>query len=206
MTRLFYLAIVCLLLTSCSKKDTHPNTVNINGTYYPTTKIGNQTWTTVNYNGSGGLERDSTMNNPVYGKFYNYNDVMAIKVPKGWRLPTKGDYVKLLNGQGIILQGRDFNSKDTLGFNLIAKTTWKFKSGNNQSGFNAVAAGWPVVGGPTDDRGLFAIFATSTLNDDGTDLISLIFHNVGADVFMSFESFLDIGGQQYANVRFVKDN
>src|SRR5688500_1131369 len=96
--------------TSCSKNnDPTPeesNTVEIAGTTYQTVKIGTQTWTTVNYNGTGGVNYNDGANDPTYGKLYSFQEVKAISgLPSGWRVPTEDDVKKLLSVVGTKLDG-----------------------------------------------------------------------------------------------------
>lgn len=66
------------------------NVININDTNYATVKIGTQT--SVNYNGPGGENYNRNLDNdPVTGKFYSLTQAMAITLPAGWRLPTRGN-------------------------------------------------------------------------------------------------------------------
>jgi uncharacterized protein (TIGR02145 family) len=154
MKKLLILTLVAsATLFSCSKSsNTKPqstNTVTINGTAYNTVTIGTQTWTTVNYNGAGGVNyNNSTTNNPTYGKLYTLAEAEAITVPTGWSLPTQNDYTTLLA------------SSSTLG--LMAKTSWTTSEGTNASSFNALAVGYynqsSFYGAGTD-----AVFLTSSI-------------------------------------------
>lgn len=130
---------------SCSKKnnDQPSNTVTINGTDYKTVTIGSQTWTAVNYNGSGGTNyNNSSTNNPTYGKLYTLAEAKAIALPKGWRLPTKGDIEKLLTGLGATgTSDVGVDGGGTVAIKLKSKSDWTPKQGNNSSGFNAYPAG-----------------------------------------------------------------
>ncbi|HEY8929091.1 MAG TPA: FISUMP domain-containing protein [Mucilaginibacter sp.] len=95
-----------ITFVSCSKKsDTRPNdnSVTINGTNYSVVAIGGQTWTSVNYNGEGGINyNNGSINNAADGKLYTIAEAQAIKLPKGWRLPTRDDFNKLLVSIGAV--------------------------------------------------------------------------------------------------------
>jgi uncharacterized protein (TIGR02145 family) len=136
------------LLASCSKKSsttptTPSNTVTINGTAYSTVTIGTQTWTTVNYNGNGGVNyNNGGTNNPTYGKLYTLAEAQAITLPTGWHLPTQTDISTLLTylgAKGTSEIGVDGDS--TVSIKLKSKTAWTFNEGNNSSGFNAYPVG-----------------------------------------------------------------
>jgi uncharacterized protein (TIGR02145 family) len=118
--------------------------VSINGTDYATTTIGDQTWTAVNYSGTGGLwyMYDSRLD-PIYGKLYTAAEAAAVALPSGWRLPTKADYEKLMryvgtpktNSRGFLYIEGD----ETKG--LKSTTGWE-TPGTNATGFNAVDGGY----------------------------------------------------------------
>src|SRR5580698_8233523 len=134
--------ITGVMLTSCSKKSTPTptqlsNTVTISGTAYTTVVTGTQTWTTVNYNGTGGVNyNNSSTNNPNYGKLYTLAEAQAISLPTGWRLPTQTDATRLLvyaGATGTSNIGADGDS--TVSIKLKSKSAWTLTQGNNNSGF-----------------------------------------------------------------------
>ena len=107
MNRLLSLIVLLtVFLGACSKKNNvaPARSITINSTEYPTVVIDNQTWTSVNYNGPGGINYNNQTNDPVYGKLYSYTEANNIVLPKGWRLPTKSDFEKLLISMGATLQ------------------------------------------------------------------------------------------------------
>jgi len=117
--------------------------VKMGSLYYPTARVGNQEWMTANYAGPGSLKEASK---PHYGTFLEYAELKNVPVPSGWRIPTRQDYEKLLQSQGLTVyawgtDGDDLQSKKLLG-QLMASTGWTKQDGyaNNQSGFNAVPA------------------------------------------------------------------
>ncbi|MBO0952875.1 FISUMP domain-containing protein [Fibrella forsythiae] len=117
--------------------------VKIGVLYYPTVLIGNQEWLATNYAGPGSLKENSK---PEYGTFLEYADLKNVPLPTGWRIPTRQDYVTLLESQGITVydwgtDGDDVTSKRLLG-QLMATDAWTKKDGyaNNLSGFNAIPA------------------------------------------------------------------
>lgn len=117
--------------------------VRIGSLYYPTVTIGGQEWLATNYAGPGSLNE---RNKPQYGTFLEYADLAKIPLPTGWRIPSRQDYIELLESQGLTVydwgtNGEDIPSKRLLG-QLMATDAWKKKDGyaNNKSGFNAMPA------------------------------------------------------------------
>ncbi len=136
-----------LILTSCSKKDDEnpeeTNSVTITGREYSTVTIGNQIWTSVNYNGNGGTNFDNTAtNDATYGKLYTWEEAKAVQLPSGWRLPTKADFETLLLHLGGTKDGNNVvEGNAAVNLKLKSKTGWLLTQGNNSSGFNAFPAG-----------------------------------------------------------------
>jgi len=188
-----------ILLASCSKKaDVTPtqNTdkVTINGSDYATVKIGTQTWTAVNYNGSGGVNYNgSTTNDAVNGKLYTIAEAKAIALPTGWRLPTSDDFTKLYTAQ----------SSDAKA--LMAKTTWATANGTNTSGFNAVAAGY-YSNSKYDGTGTDATFITSStlVQYQGIPASFNIFQENGT-TSATLSDMVKLSTDR-GSLRFVKDN
>lgn len=151
-------------LTACKKndpKDPEPDTpgiVNINGKDYKTVKIGNQTWTAESYAGDGGLAYGPTAK-PEYGKYYTYNEVKAIALPAGWRLPTIDDYKTMGQAHGIVFTPGVQNTEAAK--KLISKTGWKNAAGTNASGLNLFPGNMIYNGQPAPD-GDVAEFWTAT--------------------------------------------
>ncbi|HVV54515.1 MAG TPA: FISUMP domain-containing protein [Mucilaginibacter sp.] len=148
---LFVSVIVTLL--SCSKNNDNPSpnnsastadSVTINGVVYPVVKIGNQSWTAVNYSGPGGVfNTGNTLQTPLDGKLYTPVEAMQISSPAGWRIPTYNDYLNML-----ITRGATKNDDGTYsaGLNvaqsLMSVTGWSEGGGNNYSKFNALPTGF----------------------------------------------------------------
>ena len=154
------LALLCLV--SCKKSSnenddsplltpsidgTKTGAVSINGTIYSTVVIGKKTWTSVNYNGNGGMV-NTKANNQKYGKHYTLKEALAIELPVGWRLPSESDFVDLMRNYDGSYGYSDTATPYTNDFHVIelmSKETW-VNSGNkylptNRSGFNALAGG-----------------------------------------------------------------
>lgn len=115
--------------------------VKIGNLYYPTVMIGNQEWITTNYAGPGSLNE---ANKPQYGTFLELADLAKLSLPAGWRVPSRQDYNRLLDSQGITYtewgtDGDHVPSKRLLG-QLMNPDAWTKKDGyaNNKSGFNAM--------------------------------------------------------------------
>jgi uncharacterized protein (TIGR02145 family) len=149
MKRSILLAVTALTLFSCSKggsndaTPTNPtNTVSINGTDYGTVKIGNKTWTTVNYNGTGGLNYSYGTNDAKYGKLYLLSEAKAISLPTGWRIPTQQDFTDLMGaaGQTTIDKGNTVLSAAS-SIKLRSTSDWNYLAGTNTISFNAYPAG-----------------------------------------------------------------
>jgi uncharacterized protein (TIGR02145 family) len=163
LTLLATAAMLCCL-TACKKndpKDPEPGTpgiVNINGKDYKTVKIGNQTWTAESYAGDGGLAYGPTAK-PEYGKYYTYNEVKAIALPAGWRLPTIDDYKTMGQANGIVFTPGVQNTEAAK--KLISKTGWKNAAGSNASGLNLFPGNMIYNGQPAPD-GDVAEFWTAT--------------------------------------------
>ncbi|WP_025144519.1 FISUMP domain-containing protein [Pedobacter jeongneungensis] len=157
---LILLAFIALI--SCKKSDSNPSelkplppstdgrktgTVNINGIEYSTVVIGNQTWTSVNYNGNGGMVNPKATGDN-YGKHYTYKEAQAITLPNGWRLPSENDFVELMrNYDGTYGYSNTTTpySNDFQVIDLMSKSSWVIQGNKylptNKSGFNAIAAG-----------------------------------------------------------------
>ncbi|GAA4921750.1 FISUMP domain-containing protein [Mucilaginibacter defluvii] len=137
-----------LIIGSCKNDDSKEvipkkdeTAIAIDGKQYPTVKIGTQLWTAVNYEGTGGVKYDQMADMENSGKLYTLNEAKTIKPPTGWRLPTKEDYLNLMNYVGKTSEnsgGIYLQKEDALKF--MATKTW-FTKGINSLGFNAVSTG-----------------------------------------------------------------
>lgn len=179
-------AVSLLTIASCSKSKNEPeqakNEVSINGTVYPTTVIGNQTWTTVNYNGNGGVNYNDGANDPTFGKLYSFQEVKTItNLPTGWRIPTEADVKTLMATVGTKLDGTDVYTDATATQKLMSKTGWSNTAltGNNSTGLNLVPTGYLFVSNATmknySEKGVMASFWTSTTMQSGTYFYPLMF-------------------------------
>lgn len=143
-------------VSGCKKKREHEpvpqptDAIVINDKEYPTVRIGNQEWTALNYSGPGGISYDASGNKPEYGKYYLYEEVTALHLPEGWKLPTKQDYLNLAQHQGIIFTGNRATSQEAIK-KLASSNNWRSIPGTNASGFNAEPAGYCLRNGAPQD-------------------------------------------------------
>ncbi|WP_461450142.1 FISUMP domain-containing protein [Mucilaginibacter sp.] len=134
------------LFYSCSKSSsTKPTIPSTTATITDTVVIGNQTWTSVNYNGSGGVNyNNSSTNDPTYGKLYTLAEAKAIVLPKGWHLPSTDDFNTLMKNLGVTLQDGNgyYQPSQTVTLQLMSTSKWTLQSGGNNTGFSAYPAGF----------------------------------------------------------------
>ncbi|HAL83863.1 MAG TPA: hypothetical protein DCO83_17795 [Mucilaginibacter sp.] len=207
---LFPLFIITVIFTACSKKSNvvaPTNMVYINGNDYSTVVIGNQTWTSVNYNGAGGVNyNNQATNNPADGKLYTLAEVNAIPLTGNWRLPTEDDYNNLLSSIGVPEPAKGSNSSTEASgapvYALMSKTSWTKGGGTNTSGFNATGVGY-YHSGIYDSAGITTVFFTSS-NYNGTPLSFAV--QQANTVYNAYISNLVVSSTDRASVRFVKDN
>jgi uncharacterized protein (TIGR02145 family) len=214
MKRILYAALTFItFFTACSKKNdanpdsnTSSNTVTISGTKYSTVVIGDQTWTSVNYNGPGGVDYNSSPNNSTYGKLYTFAEAKGIALPAGWRLPTKDDFNNFppLVG-GVLLNGGVYLVTGNGPLKLMSKTGWTSMNGTNDLGFNAFPAGFYNEDKPEQfsELGVSAVFISSTLSvEGGTNPDAFV---IGPTVAQLTDGIF-LYPEDRASVRFVKDN
>lgn len=230
------LSVLSLIVASCSKSrdDAKPDSekqqtkITINGTVYATTIIGSQTWTTVNYNGSGGVNYNDDSNDATYGKLYSYNEVKALTgLPTGWRVPTEADVKALLATVGTKLDGSKMYIDAAASQKLMSTTGWTSSSmaGTNSTGLNLVPTGYLFMSSASSksysNKGMLASFWTSSNVQDGTDSSPLLFE-VSSNSYDSNDQAVGLRGSIYnttasgdgsssfpaekRSIRFVKDN
>lgn len=220
---LLYLCIV-LAMVACKKKDKDPEPqkqgVTINGGFYTTVKIGNQLWTSVNYNGAGGVNYNNGSNDAAYGKYYTRQEAQAIVLQDGWRLPSKADFDKLVSSFPTqTINGYTALTSESLK-QILSSSGWDI-NGNNASGFNALPAGIVYIDAGGNNifryRGIEAQFVSSTnemVTGGGTTKEATWTLYLHSEVITGQNPFTDfIGGVSGVSnsdsyrysVRFVKD-
>ena len=135
------------IVAGCKKnKDNVPvpqnaNPVLIGNKEYPTVLIGKQVWTTLNYSGPGGISYDTSDNKPEYGKYYLFEEITAIDLPKGWKIPSRQDYLALAQHQGVNFTGTRAVNQEAIK-KLVSRNNWRLIPGTNASGFDAQPGGY----------------------------------------------------------------
>jgi uncharacterized protein (TIGR02145 family) len=223
--------LAILAFTSC-KKDNNKSTqttttTNQTITITDSVKIGSLWWTTVNYNGTGGVNYgDSTKNVPTHGKLYTIAEASKIKLPGGWRLPTVDDYNTLIktidpstnakDAQGNYIGGQDDAAL------LMSTSLWIKNFGTNASGFNAIPVGIDYDNGNAFGEGLgsgsylVAGFLTQS------QFMNAVNGHVGHAEFFIYQDYITpssltqtvitsldadgTNGQGRASIRFVRNN
>ncbi|GAB3499859.1 hypothetical protein GCM10027341_24030 [Spirosoma knui] len=192
-------------VTSCKKDEQNQpepmpqiGTILINGKEYATVTVGNQIWTATNYEGTGGVAYRATNEKPEYGRYYTYEEVKAITLPSGWRLPTVQDYKRLAESQGLIFSG-DRATAQEASKKLVSKTNWRTVPGTNASGFNAYPAGYMFRGADPIDGDISEFWTV-----DGHTFSILESANGKAHNITFYKNSDD--PEYRFNVRFIKTN
>lgn len=153
MSNKILLGITALLftLTACNVErpceyDSSKNEVRCSEKTYKTTTIDGKVWMAENLNlyftpGGDFCYNDDYNNCPKYGRLYQYNETAKPICPTGWRVPTKDELMKALDGAG---------------FNDI----------NNKTGLNLLKGGFRYDDGKFVDEGITASFWSSTDFDE----------------------------------------
>ncbi|GCC51729.1 hypothetical protein SanaruYs_19580 [Chryseotalea sanaruensis] len=197
------LIFITTLSTFISCKDDEPITptptsVTIENNSYPTITFGDQTWTIVNYAGTGGLSFDATNSKPEYGKYYTKAEVEAIILPEGWRLPTVEDFKKLAAFHNITIPSYGTETEKIK--TLTSVSNWKNVNGTNTSKFNIYPTGYIFGTGQPLDGDVAEFWMTEGLSlsiqEGGLNMTSL-----RMVVYDSNDS-----PDYRFTVRFVKDN
>ena len=206
---LILILIAVITFSACSKSNTAqpatqaPTYVTINGTNYNIVTIGNQTWTSINYNGDGGENYNNGANDPALGKLYTMAEAQAVTLPSGWRLPSADDYNTLLQGLGGgKTSNGNYGVSNTIALELMSTTGWTTTNGSNQLGFNARPAGF--YSGPATQflyagTEAFFLINTSATNANIPLSFAVALNQTVVDYFSD-------GTNNRESVRFVKDN
>lgn len=227
-----------LTIASCSKSKNEPeqlkNEITISGTAYPTVVIGTQTWTTVNYNGNGGVNYNNGANDPTVGKLYSYQELQALlNLPAGWRVPTEADAKKMMRylGTTINTSGGQWDGEEHLSAEkskkITSKATWATISisGNNETGLNIYPNGNyfptsnPTTNPEYNNKGTEGSFWLSTKDNNRDALyleVSFSKWDASYDNWSTANPLLatyivgttayEVGFSEKRSIRFVKDN
>lgn len=213
---LYIILILIITLFACSKKGVTPGkeTVTINGKVYHTIVIGNRTWTTTNYDGPGGV---ANAQEASIGKFYLLSEISSIKLPAGWRIPTKADFIELLKSQGspTINSAGQTVADSTITRYLMAASQWSIP-GDDRSGLNILPSGEYATYSSFNSKNDEAKFWSSTADTIAGTSFQWVLHVIGfsytystnPQVIDGQNAYVDLMPQAgYAyNLRFVKDN
>lgn len=120
--------------------DEEPGVV-IAGEAYPVVAVAGRQWTGRNYRGPGGKPYRSGEDRSDYGRYYTSQELQAIPLPSGWRIPTVDDYRALASSQGVVFTGEGAASQAEVS-RLASTTGWLNVQGTNESGFDAYPGGY----------------------------------------------------------------
>jgi uncharacterized protein (TIGR02145 family) len=136
------------------------------GKEYSAVKICSQTWMAENLNYAPYLADywcydNDPANCDIYGKLYDWNTAVAI-CPRGWHLPSKGEWDVLVNSVGEL----------TAGTKLKSASGWKEyqgKPGNgtDEYGFAALPGGGRTAGGGYYNGGSTGFWWTASESGNG---------------------------------------
>lgn len=196
----YFLLFVLVLLVSCKKnpvKPAPPSSIEIGGQTYGTFKTGNQEWLISNYKGPGGVPFNAANSKPEYGMYYSRAALQAIVLPQGWRIPTKNDYIKMGEAEGITFV-QDGASRQEKIKSLTSKNNWRTVPGTNLSGFNAYPGGY-IFRNSNPDDGDIAEFWTA-------DGLTFSIQEIGNENALRIGFYNNSNNPEYRfNVRFVRD-
>ncbi|MEO6001456.1 MAG: FISUMP domain-containing protein [Chitinophagaceae bacterium] len=194
--------MLIVIVSSCKKDKVTVNavlnSVEIAGENYPTIKTGSQTWTAANFKGPGGVAYNGVEARPGYGKYYSFNEVRAIVLPAGWRIPSINDYIKLGEAYGVEFTDHTATNQ-AAAKKLVSTTPWLNVKGNNESGLNAYPANY-IYNNSTPIEGDISEFWTSEGNT-----FSIQESAEKGSLRLLFYDDSSSDGYKF-NVRFVKDN
>jgi uncharacterized protein (TIGR02145 family) len=217
MKKLLILTLVAsATLFSCSKSSiTKPSTPSTTAAITDTVVIGNQTWTSINYNGAGGVNyNNSSTNDPTYGKLYTLAEAQAIVLPTGWHLPSTDDYNTLMKNLGATNQDSNgyYLPLQSTTLQLMSTSKWALQEGGNNSGFNAYPAGYYNTQESSGFSGQTAeadFITTSILAGyPGVQANFLIYEAQQSNTLLIGSVFSDALGfaSDRGSIRFVKNN
>jgi len=139
-----FIFFACMAFSSCNKKSTpappvkkaSTTTVTINGTAYPTTVIGTQTWTSVDYRDPNAMVVPvSSLNDTAF--LYTYTQLRNVTPPDGWRLPSAADFLVLTTFLGGTTDSKGYGTVTGSAAQMLTSTNWPNIAGNNSTKFSA---------------------------------------------------------------------
>lgn len=210
------------IFISCKKDDSAivGKPITIEGISYNTVKIGTQTWTSVNYNGSGGVNYNDSANEPREGKLYSFQELQKLdNLPQGWRVPTTADAQKLMLFLGASYDyqaGQQSQLLLTSGDSqkIIMKDSWKYLLNNevNTVGLNIYPTGYfiPYSNG-FEGKGTAGSFWLSDKNNMGSGSYFIVYgilkyNSLTLSSRILTSATVNDGFSEKRNIRLVRDN
>ena len=150
-----------------------------NGQTYKTVKIGNQTWFAENLNyvtENSWWYNNSQTNGAIYGRLYKWDEALTV-CPNGWRLPSDADWKNLEIQIGMSLAETEKNGPRGTDEGIKLKYTngWKNNaSGDNSTGFSALASGFKNLEGDFNQLGYVESWWSSDKYDSTYSWIRLL--------------------------------
>lgn len=165
------------------------------GRVYKTVEIGNQTWMAENldfYVDSSLYYENDSNKYERYGRFYTINKAIAA-CPKGWHLPTEGDWQSLIKYLG---------GEKNAGGKMKSLDDWQTpnKGATNESGFSSLPAGYYDISQHTFyHSGVNSTFWCA-LQKDSADLkyVSIYYDDPAVIIISPYKKYS-------LNVRCIKD-
>lgn len=158
-----------LLFAGCSETFTDAR----DGRTYKIARIGSQTWMGENLDyktAESSCADGDERNCEKYGRLYAWNEALGI-CPDGWRLPSRDDFLKLVN---------DVGGEVVAGAALKSGSGWfKKGNGNDRYDFSGLPAGFKNGAGKFDGIGGYAYFWSSSEGED--DMAYYMFLDFSSD-------------------------
>jgi uncharacterized protein (TIGR02145 family) len=108
-------------------------------------------------------EKDYNCN--THGRLYSWQTATLDSIcPSEWRVPTKQDFLILLEQIGVDTTTLIGRQKGSLGENLKAPSSWTKNNSTNEFNFSALASGWHQDNNGYNNLGTKATFWTSSSN------------------------------------------
>jgi len=159
------MAVVAVLVGTAAAQQTGTFTDSRDGQKYKTVKIGNQTWMAENLRfkiGDSWCYENSADSCAKYGRLYDWH-MTKFACPKGWHLPSKGEWTELVTVVGSSTAGKKLRSKS--GWNNMKDGS--SGNGTDDYGFSALPGGGRDSGGDFYYVGTFGSWWTATEGKSG---------------------------------------